>query len=251
VKKLPLILCLLLATLVARADVITVEAMTNGSQTATITTKIKGDKSRTDISSQGADPGDTSSTSIIADVDSGDIITLVHESKSFLKFSADKTKSLVDEMQKTKANALAAPKIIDTGRAEKVGDYATEVYTAQTQTAKYTYWVAKDFPDFATLQDQMRKFQIRQADLKRKLGMKEDLSPDIWTLDGMVVKTIILTQVTNEKGVTTPATTVTTLVTARNQTLDPADFQIPADYIEMDPSQPQSQHPVAPAPAQQ
>ncbi len=246
-KKLPLILCLFLAALHARADVIIVETMKNGSQTATITTKIKGDKSRTDISSQSADPanpsnpGDSTHTSIIADLATGDIITLVHESKNFVKFSPDKTKGLVDDLQKSKANVLASPKIVDTGRAEKVGDYATEIYTAETQGAKYTYWVTKNFPDFASLQEQMRKFQIRQTDLKRRFGMKDDLSPDIWTLDGMAVKTEIL----NDKN----ETTVMAIVSARNQPIDDADFKIPADYTEME--QPQPPGGPAQAPARQ
>jgi len=214
-KKLAAV-CLLLASLHARADMTITELVDAGGQSQNMTIKIKGDKMRTDIAAQ---------MSTITDTNTGDVITIMHPQKSYLKISASKTKELITKMQamqgQTAATATEKPKIVATGKKEKVNDYNTEIYTAESPTMKFTYWVAKDFPNAAAVQEQMKKMQ---DGMQSKIGTAGNSVPDISILPGLPLKTEI---------VTGGQTITTTLISVKQSPVDDADLQIPADYKEM------------------
>jgi len=111
-------------------------------------------------------------------------------------------------------------KPVDTGKSEKVNDYTAEVYTAQTPAGKFTYWVAKDYPNAAALKEQMG---VLQKSIQSKLGPAGSFLPDTATLPGVTLKTEM---------VIFGRTTTTTLVSAKDASVDDADFQAPAGYTE-------------------
>lgn len=217
-KKL-IVLCLLLASIHARADMVIVQKMEGMGQSNEMTIKIKGDKIRTDASPQ---------ISTILDTTSGDIITLMHTQKSYMKISAEKTKALMEQMKAMQAQAnpgaspSAAPKFVDTGKKEKVNGYDAEIYTSETPTMKFTFWVTRDFPNFAAVQEQMKKLQTAMQN--RLGGAATGAVPNTTELPGLPVKTEMETG--GQK-------MTTTLVSAKEDPVSDTDLAIPADYKEM------------------
>ena len=212
-KKFAAIL-LLLASLHARADFIIVENLTIAGQSQDLTMKFKGDKARMDMGS--------GQMSMIVDASTGDTITLIHGQKMFMKVSGDKLKAILEQSKKMMGqdapDSAVAPKPVDTGKSEKVGDYNTEIYTVEMKGKKFTFWMSKDFPNFAALQAQINKLQS----LQEKLGQGK--GPDTSKIDGVPVKT---ETVMNGK-------TITTLLVSEKETpVDDADLQVPAGYTEM------------------
>jgi hypothetical protein len=212
------ILCLLLLAVQVRADLVISEVIEAGGQSQNLTLKIKGDKVRTDVASQ---------MSTITDTNTGDLITILHTQKMYMKMSAGKTRALMDQMRAVQGQPPGAapaekPKITDTGKSEKVNEYDTEIYTAETPKMKFTYWVAKDFPNAAVVMQQMKKMQ---ASMESKLGggLQGSL-PDTAQLPGVSVKTQIET---NGKTITT------TMASVKEQPVEDADMQVPDGYKEM------------------
>jgi hypothetical protein len=211
-KKLAAI-CLLIASLHARADLVLVEkidGMASG-HSAEITIKIKGDKIRTDISSQ---------MSTIMDTNSGDMITIMHEQKSYLKMSSDKIMEQVRALQGKAAPSATpeAPKFASTGQKEEVNGFKTEIYTADFNGKKITAWVALDYPNSSTVMPQFKKMQDAMQSKFPNAATKMD------SLPGLPVKTEA--DVNGQK-------ITTTLVSVKEQPIDAADLEIPTGYTEM------------------
>jgi hypothetical protein len=215
-KKLAAI-CLLIASLHARADLVLVEkidGMGPAGQSGEITIKIKGDKIRTDISSQ---------MSSIMDTNSGDMITIMHEQKSYLKMSADKTKAMMEQMRAMQGKAAPSappepPKFVSTGQKDEVNGFKTEVYTATYDGKKITAWVALDYPNASSV---MKQFLKMQEVMQSKFP---NAAPKMDSLPGLPVKTEM--EVNGQK-------MTTTLVSVKEQPVDAADLEIPAGYTEM------------------
>jgi hypothetical protein len=232
---------LLLASLHARADLVIVQNVESGGNAHDVTIKIKGDKFRTDIADQ---------LSSITDLNNGDTITLVHARKAYMKTTGDQMRDLIEKKMKAamddggapSAVAPVTPKIVDTGKSEKVGDFNAEIYTSQTKLMKFTYWISKDYTNYAVVNAQMQQFKGRQHALSDKMTSRNYLVPDTTKLDGLVLKTVM----EDSKGVTSQMT----LVSARVQPVDDTDFQVPADYTEVpQPAMPASVAPQAAAPS--
>src|SRR5438093_1307863 len=77
-----------------RADLVIVQKVEGGAQSGEMTMKIKGDKARTDFSP---------AASAIIDAATGDVITLRHDRKSFIRITAAAAKELAQRMKKTEA----------------------------------------------------------------------------------------------------------------------------------------------------
>ena len=211
------VICLLLASLHSRADVVVVENIssinwenqkniTTGNHIATI--KIKGDKGRLDQPGGGA--------SVIFDANKDDEIWIFHRQKKFAKVKRDTIKSDVPFI----ADPAAPPKIVDTGKQEKVGEYNTEVYTVEIRGWKCTIWVTKDIPNYASIREQMKKMRW----WKEEAVMGSNFL-DTTKIDGMPVK---MEMQPNDKQMIT-----VTIVSAKEEPANDADFQPPADYTEV------------------
>lgn len=215
---------LLVSTALLQADLVVTQKVEGvGGQTGDVTMKIKGDKIRTDL------PKEVSS---ITDAATGEVITLMHAQKSYLRITPEQTRVMMERMQKLSGAHAGneSPKLQPTGRKEKVGEWETEVFTAKVGEMEITYWIAKDFPNYAQLLESMTK--IQQISLG---GLNKNLGPDPKEFQGMPVKTEINL---GKKKITT------TIVSVKEEPVNPAVFELPKDYKEISlPSLPDASNP--------
>jgi len=218
-KRIFVLVALVFTIVAARADLVMEQKIESPMVNGNITTKIKGDKVRLDMPAtpQGA-------ISTIMDVKTGDSITLMHGQKAVIKISGTEIRQMAENMKKARANGAATntkpPKFHDTGKTEKAGDYDTEIYTwLSPDGATQTVWVAKNFPNYAGI-----KVQIDKLNNSPVAQMSKDTSPDVGALPGMVVKTQM--EMNGQK-------VTSTLVSAKEESVDASVFEAPKDYHEM------------------
>lgn len=203
------IVVFLAAALVGRADLVIVQKVEGGGQAGDQTIRIKGDKSRSDL----AQP-----ISVITDGATGGMTTLMHTTRTFMKVPAEQTKAMLEQIKKMRPTT-DAPKLQPTGKKEKVGEYECEIFTTNLGTINITYWVAKDFPNYPAVLEQLDKFQSGAIS-----AMGQGTMPALKDFPGMMIKTEI--DLGGKK-------TTTTLVSAREENVDPAVFNVPASYKEV------------------
>jgi hypothetical protein len=209
-KTVALGLALLLSgAAISLADLVIVQKVEGGGQAGEQTIKIKGDKARSDL----AQP-----VSVITDGTTGEMTTLMHTGKTFLKVSAEQTKAMLDQLQKLRPSG-EPPKLQPAGKKEKIGEYECEIFTANLGGMTITYWIAKDFPNYQAVLAQLEKFQSGGVS-----AMGKGLMPELKDFPGMMMKTEI--DVAGKK-------TTTTLVSAKEENVDPAIFNVPAGYKEV------------------
>ncbi len=217
-KYIVISLSLAFSALAARADLVLQQNVESSMLNGTITTQIKGDKIRVDMPSspQGA-------MSTIMDLSSGDSTTLFHDRKVAMLVPGAEIKQMAENLKKSRASAgtnAAPPKFQDTGKTGKVGNYTTEIYTwASPDGANQTVWVASDFPDYSKIKVQMDKLNNSPV-----AQMSKGAAPDVNTLPGMVVKTQM--EMNGQK-------VTSTLVSAKESSVDASIFQTPKDYQQM------------------
>lgn len=199
----------LAAVAIGHADLVLVQKVEGGGQTGDQTIKVKGEKARCDLTPQ---------ISMITDAGTGEMLTLMHTGRTFLKVSAEQTKAMLDQLQKLRPQTEPA-KAQPTGRKEKIGEYECEIFTANLGLVTVTYWIAKDYPNYQAVLDQLEKFQAGSMS-----GMGKGAMPSIKDFPGMVMKTE--TDLSGKK-------TVQTLVSAKEENVDPAIFNVPAGYKEV------------------
>lgn len=194
----------------AFADWVVVQKSTTDGQAQEVSIKIKGDKTRMDVGDQ---------MSMISDGATASMVMLMHAQKVQMKMDAEALKS---------AMALAggalggtdkpAAKPVATGQKEKVGDYECEIYTWSGQLGTGKFWVAKDFKGYEELnasQDKMMKAMGNPA---------ASLAPQSSDFPGMVIKSEM--QMMGKSS-------VSELVSAKEEPVDATVFDLPAGYQEM------------------
>jgi hypothetical protein len=217
-KHLVISLGLALGVVAAHGDLVLQQKVESSMISGTITTQIKGDKIRVDMPS-----GPQGAMSTIMDLNSGDSTTLLHDQKTAMKIPGAQIKQMAEAMKKSRASAgtnAEPPKFTDTGKAEKVGDYNAEIYTwSSAEGANQTVWVAREFPNYTKIKVQMDKLNNSPV-----AQMSKGTAPDVSTLPGMVVKTQM--EVNGQK-------ITSTLVSAKESSVDASIFQTPKDYKEV------------------
>jgi hypothetical protein len=197
----------------AQADLV-IESKVESPQVNTpMTTKIKGDKVRTDMNA-----GPMGAMSVIMDNKSGDSINLMHAPKIAMKTSGAQMKQTLEmAKQLSGAPAADATKPQKSSQSEKVGEYDCDIYTWNGGAMTARYWVAKSHPQAVMLKDAEKNMNAGV------LGAAQS-GPDTTTLPGPVLKT---------ETVTAGQTTTVTVVSVKEQKLDDKDFETPADYKAM------------------
>jgi len=210
-KKLT-ILSLLVSSLFSRADTVVTEQVEAGGRNMTITQKIKGDKIRTDATPQ---------MTTITDTATGDTLMIVHPQKSYMTISGEQSKAMKEQMMKMAPPAEAAekPKLVDTGKTEKVGNFNTEIFTMDTPTTNLTFWVTKDIPNYAVLKEQLKKLRGMS-----NTGPASIPVPDTSDMQGIPVKTQIVS-----KG----KTVTITILSAEEKPIDDVEMAPPAGYTKI------------------
>jgi hypothetical protein len=230
-KRLLSLIALITAAAGARADLVMQEQADFGSPSnfISITIKIHGDKVRQDLAGLGS--GDMS---LIKDANTGDSIVLLHPQKLFTR-PAVKTKD-------TQSPDAALSKPLDTGKADVVGGYDAEIFAwaadrklwSDTNGMIETLWVARNFTNYENIKPYLAKLDRANVSFPGK-GMQ----PEISSLPGMVVKSRLIAKM---GGIV--QTIDITLLSAKEEPVDPSIFEAPADYKEWSP--PQSSGPPPP-----
>ena len=220
-KQIFIFLALVFAVGTARADFVIKQKVESPMMSGEVTMQIKGDKVRTDVPFGLMGMG---SMSTIADLNTGDTVMLMHKHKAAAKISGAQLKeqmaAVKKQVEKAAVAGAAKPQAQDTGKTEKVGDYNPEIYTwASTNGMKMTLWVAKDFPNYKQIQEQLKKLSELSP-----FGMGKSMGPDENTLPGMVVKREM--ESLGQK-------ITTTLISAKEEPVDLAVFEVPKDYTDM------------------
>lgn len=210
-KKTAFILCLLLASLHVRADLVSEATVDSGDRTQDITIKNKGGKYLVDIAGK---------ITSITDLSAGNTVILYRYDKTFKKMTLDEMNAKRKAgLQGDGPAPTAPPKIVDTGKSEKVGDYNAEIYTAETPAAKFTFWLSKDVPDFAAVNEEAKKYRA----LESTVYGATNLYPDFSKTDGIFVKFSVAFAKSGK-------TITTTVHFVKVQAVDDSEFQVPADY---------------------
>jgi len=220
-KQIFISLALVFAVGTARADFVIKQKVESPMMSGEVTMQIKGDKVRTDMPFGLMGMG---SMSTIADLNTGDTVMLMHKHKAAAKISGAQLKeqmaAVKKQVEKAAVAGAAKPQAQDTGKTEKVGDYNPEIYTwASTNGMKMTLWVAKDFPNYKQIQEQLKKLSELSP-----FGMGKSMGPDENALPGMVVKKEM--ESLGQK-------ITTTLISAKEESVDLAVFEVPKDYTDM------------------
>ena len=158
---------------------------------------------------------------VIINLDTRDSLTLLPKEKKFLQRSgADILKDLALDKKlfgSTNENFQLPAPAWDTGKAEPMNGYDTEVYVWQgAHGVKETLWVAKRFPDYESIRPELAKL-----DRFNDTGPHRNAQPALSPLPGMVVKCEVT--INGQKK-------TTLLVSANVSLLDETWFALPKDY---------------------
>lgn len=209
-RLLPLVFALPLLSAGARADFTIVQKIEGGLNTGQMTLMLKDGKARADIAPQ---------ITVITDGGTGDVITLQHPAKTFVRIPAGQARRIFEKVkEQQKVSGAEAPKPESTGRMEKVGPHDCEIYTWSAGGIKATDWVAKDFSNFAAILAALEKFQ--QSGLAAAAA---PLQPKLSELPGMLIK--------REMTIGGVKTT-TTLLSVSEGDIAGSVFEVPEGYTE-------------------
>ncbi|RYD67675.1 MAG: DUF4412 domain-containing protein, partial [Verrucomicrobiaceae bacterium] len=131
-KKILAITPLLLASLLAHADLVVEQKIESAMVNGNVTYKIKGDLARMDMPSSPA-----GAMSTLINSKTGDVTTLMHGQKMMMKVNLKDAKAQIESAQKAAGidtSKAQAPK--PTGETEKVGQWDTKVYQADLGGAR-------------------------------------------------------------------------------------------------------------------
>jgi Domain of unknown function (DUF4412) len=195
--------------LTARADLTMVQTVEGAGPPMKMTIKIKDNRARID-----ANP----SLATIIDGKTGEMMNLMLDQKKIIRVSAEKMKAAVAMVNKYNGADGAKPKLVATGKKEKVNGYDADEYTYETPTYKATYWVAPHYPNGAAILKQLET-------LNPQLWAANSMNmPDYRAFNGVPIKTVVSAggnQITS------------TLVSVTQDPIDPAEFVPPKDFQEM------------------
>jgi hypothetical protein len=191
----------------SRADVTVVQTLDSAMMKGEMVMKVKGDKARTDMPA-----GMMGNMTVLMDVKAGESITLMHGPKMMLRMKTGD--AMAAAAAAVDAAKIEKPKA--TGQKEKVGVWDTEVFEADTGMGPARMWVAKDFPNYAAVQKELKR--ISEATTKGRT-----FDPSNFDMGGMVVKSEMSSPV---------GKIISTLVRVETKNLDAKEFEVPQGYTE-------------------
>jgi len=196
-------------TLGAQADLVVKQKVEGAGMSGEQTVRVKDNKARCDVAG---------SISVIVNRETGETTTLSHAQRGFVTLDPARRKALNEKLQKARGTSEPA-KLVATGKKEKVGDQTCELFTADLGNVKLTYWLAKDYPNFAAINAQL---DILESAPDAAVG--GGLAPRTKDLPGLPMK--IQMEMSGQK------VTVTTL-SVTDEKVDAGIFTAPKDYKEL------------------
>ena len=129
------------------------QATSDGTVAGTnMTIRIKGDKARIDASPQ---------MTAIFNGRTGELINLLNDQKTLIRFSPDKMRAIVDMLKTFSSNKAGSnkPRLTPPGQKETINGYDTEQYTYDGPDFKATYWIAPNYPNGAAVLAQLQSIK--------------------------------------------------------------------------------------------
>jgi hypothetical protein len=163
----------------ARADLVMQQQISIATNNSVATIKVKGSKIRLDLSA-----GRPQAVSTITDLKTGDVITLFHKQKMYVKTPGAPPKQTQPAGDGATANPAPKPPLPQpTGQTQKVGSYDTDLYSwSNSRGIIGTAWVAKNYPDYARIRTDLAVLDKSAAEANNYTD------PALSTLPGMVVR---------------------------------------------------------------
>jgi hypothetical protein len=202
-------------SLTARADYIIKERFENSGAVQQITLRIKDTKVRMDAGEQ---------TSALIDSETGVATLLLHPNKAFLKISPEEVKEQTKALKEMLGQKLENPADVQlrpTGKQEKINGFDTEEYTTNFNGVQMSIFVAKQYPNYQKIVEALYRVQNGPAvETFRSMSIPTDKYPGlpIRTTQRIMGQELIMT-----------------LESAQETDVPDADFEIPADYKELNP----------------
>lgn len=175
-----------------------------------ITIKLKGDEARMDLGTQ---------MTLLSNSTTGEMKMYLHAQKMVMNMNGDTVKTamaLAGQFLGKMDEKANKPKA--TGQKEKIGSYEAEIYSWKGKLGAGKFWVAANFPNYQALnalQDKMSKAMGNPA---------ASLAPQSSDFPGMVVKSEMKML---------GKTTVTELISAKEEAVSDDVFKAPEGYQEM------------------
>ena len=207
-------LFLLSASLSARADLTIAQRIEGAGANNAMTMKLKGDKTRIELSPQ---------LTTIIDGKTGEMINLLNDQKTVTRMSGEKMKAALEMAlqfsdKNGKKPANEKPRLVSTGKKEAINGFETEQYTYETPQFKATYWIAPNYPNGAAI---LKQLQSINPEVWRASNTQ---MPDYRDFPGLPIKTV-LSMAGNQ--------ITTTLISIKEDPLSDAEFTVPKDFQEM------------------
>jgi hypothetical protein len=190
------------------ADLVLVQKMSGDMQNGTVTLKFKGHSVRTDFAGQ---------VSSIADAGSGEVLTLLHARRVFVRgrLDSDRLRSNLPAAEPASGGDL---KPVVTGTKETLGEHECEIYTASHGKISAKYWVAVRHPMADKVRGALEPVSAAGALLAGGVGL-----PSPKDFPGLVLKT----ELQFEK-----IKAVLEFVSASEEPIPAQLFQVPKEYRE-------------------
>ena len=202
---------LCLSTALAHADLVVVQKMDSAMMKGDVTMKLKGDKARIEST------GGPIATTVILDLKSGSMTTLVPAQKMMMKTNMNDLKKMGEAQMKAQGVDLTTLKPKDTGTKEKVGEWDCEIYEmTMGPTMSVKMWLAKDYPNAKSIAEQMKKLS---SAMSANPAMAEI------NLDGVALKT--------EMSMPGGMKMTTSVTSIKEDSVADSEFDLPADYKEI------------------
>lgn len=196
----------------ARGDLTIVQKVEGSGSVKQITTKLKGDKARVEVSPK---------VTTIIDNKSGEMLNLMNAEKKFLRISADKSKAIAELASKYGGDSTAVAersKLTPTGKKEIINGYEAEEYVRESPSVKESYWIALKYPDSAAIVKQLQAITpAAWNDIAKGMFDYRDFP-------GLPLRTSVKT---GGKEITS------TIVSVKQEPLIEAEFSVPKDFQEL------------------
>jgi len=123
---------------------------------------------------------------MITDGATGEMITLMHTGRTFLKVPPAQTKAMMEQLQKFRTSPDPT-KLQPTGKKEKIGEYDCDIFTVALGSLTATYWLAANFPKLP----ERAGANSTNSNRGTISAMGKGLLPDLKDFPGMPIKTEI------------------------------------------------------------
>jgi Domain of unknown function (DUF4412) len=196
----------------ARGDLTIVQKVEGIGAVKQITTKLKGDKARVEVSPE---------VTTIIDNKTGDMLNLMNTEKKFLRISADRSKAIAELTSKYSGDSSVAAdrsKLTPTGKKETINGYETEEYVRESPSAKESYWIALKYPDSAAIVKQLQAIAPAAWNEIAKGVL------DFRDFPGLPLRTVVMT---DRKEITS------TIISIKQDSLSEGEFSVPKDFQEL------------------